>query len=317
MPEPGLRFIVTGDPQYDSLEIKNNSIAMQRADWISENACQKIYEEGYKGYLIAGDLTWNSARGEFEKYLNSIDCFSEYVFDGLGNHDYLATPFCAPNWGEWNAFGLDSIIPVQVASWEDDCFLIWDDVRTRRRIPEVNSSYPNIHYSWDWEDYHFVHLNVFPGNEPINNKKAQNPFNSLDFLIQDLEEHVGSSGRPVFLIHHYGFDFFSIGFVDNEFKPEKRWWTPEQREAYWEALKPYNVAAIFSGHAHNVNEWYLPWDGEEIGEGKVGENFIPTFVCGAAREGFYVECELTADSLVLQRYQMENLLERRVVAMGE
>ena len=308
-----MRFIATGDPQYKAEQVEAGHITVRNSDWIAKKVDRKICEEGYLGYLIAGDLTFYGRLSELEKYRESIKNFDEFVFDGLGNHDFKFVGKDKAIGFGWNKFGLADQFDPKHTDWIEDCYEVWDEVRSRKRIPKINSSYPNINYSFDWEDLHIVQLNAFPGVKPTNAKHAQHPFNSIGFLKQDLAIHVGNSGRPVILIHHYGFDDFSVGIEDGVHYLEKEWWTGKDRDIYWETLRPYNVAAIFTGHAHIYEEWYLPWDGENIGETKVGDRFIPTFVSGAAREGFYLDCQLIEDTLEIKRFNIDTLLDTRKV----
>ena len=107
-----------------------------------------------------------------------------------------------------------------------------------------------LHSAWDWDDVRFVNVGLYPGGPG----EARD---SLTFLKADLARHVGGSGRPVVVMQHYGFD---------EFSREHRWWTDAERLAYGDAVKPYNVAAIFSGHQHwahrvawqGINDYVLP-----------------------------------------------------------
>jgi cytolysin (calcineurin-like family phosphatase) len=107
-----------------------------------------------------------------------------------------------------------------------------------------------LHSAWDWDDVRFVNVGLYPGG-------AGYARDSLAFLIADLAKNVGRSGRPVVVMQHYGFDAFSL---------EPRWWTDAERAACGAAVKPYNVAAIFSGHQHwadriawnGINDYVLP-----------------------------------------------------------
>lgn len=306
-----MKFIASGDPQYQADQIIQNHITVRNADWIAAKVEQKICQEGYLGYLIAGDLTFYSQKSELEKYISSIQSFKEYVFDGLGNHDFKFIDPKPLNKAsvKWGNFSLASQISPKRTHWVSDCFEIWDEVRNRKRIPKVNSSHPNIHYSFDWNDLHLIHLNLFPGIGPVHFKPAQHPFNSIEFLKNDLATQVGNSGRPIVLIHHYGFDDFSLGIEEGLYSEKAEWWTENDRDTYWEILKPYNVAAIFTGHAHTYEDWYLPWDGRKIGAENVGKNFIPTFVAGAAREGHYLDCTLVGDTMEVKRFNLDTLLD--------
>lgn len=52
----------------------------------------------------------------------------------------------------------------------------------------------------------------------------KSPEGSLAFLQQDLERHVGRSGRPVITMHHYGLDAW---WSDT-------WWSDHEREMYYQ-----------------------------------------------------------------------------------
>ena len=52
----------------------------------------------------------------------------------------------------------------------------------------------NLHYSWDWDQVHFVHLNLFAGTQKAGVEQKWDPYKSLDFLKADLEKQVGGTG---------------------------------------------------------------------------------------------------------------------------
>jgi len=140
--------------------------------------------------------------------------------------------------------------------------------RNRLRAGLTAISPDGLHYSWDWENVHFVHLNLFPGSagDDIVNAWGERfqgdwklPQHSLEFLIDDLAKNVGSSGRPVVLFQHYGFDEWS-----------RSWYSESERTAYYEAIKSYNVIGIFWGHSHAPQ--FIPWNG------------IPTFCVGSTQK---------------------------------
>jgi hypothetical protein len=141
--------------------------------------------------------------------------------------------------------------------------------RNPYRTALSNISSNGYHYSWDADDFHFVCLNLFPGNSPDN--IGGSPEGSLPFLISDLDTKVGSSGRPVVLYHHFGFDDFSTN-----------WWSEAQRDRYYEVLKNYNVAAIFCAHNHLIG--HVPWRGiNTFNDGTVAKwtgNFIVAHFSG-------------------------------------
>ncbi|MFT5166704.1 MAG: hypothetical protein ACI8P3_001936 [Saprospiraceae bacterium] len=316
IPKGAFNFLVTGDPQYNYEEMNPDGVTASNSDKIGAIFAQKICCEQYEGAIIAGDLTHYSREDEFERYQNFISCFKPYAFDGLGNHDYAWIEKEPEDISAFVEYGLGEIITLERVRWEAKCLTIWNEVRDRTRTPQTNGSYPNIHYSWDWGNVHFIQLNLSAAENPTKFKPAQNPFKALSFLKEDLAKQVGDSGRPVILAHHYGFDGFSIGRnSDGIIIPKGEWWTGDDRQKYWETIAPYNVIAIFTGHAHYCDECYLPWDGQSIGEDLVGPDFIPTFVSGAAREGKYLDCQLTNDSLIVHRISHGQELFRKAFAV--
>jgi len=200
-----------------------------------------------RGVVLLGDLvddgnapdaaeTWNSFAADYG--LDGEGRIVYPVYEGVGNHDG------------------DPGRPVRRSV----------EARNRRRPGVRNISADGLHYSWDWDQVHCVQLNLFPGaaGDDVTNPwggKFQGewkfPRHSLEFLIDDLVRNVGTSGRPVVLFQHYGWDEWSRG-----------WWSDGEREAYAAALKGYNVAAIFWGHSHVPQR--IDWNG------------IPTFCVGSA-----------------------------------
>jgi hypothetical protein len=135
----------------------------------------------------------------------------------------------------------------------------------RDAISNKNPSRPGIlhytpasegaHYSWDWDDLHLVQLNRFPGDNALHTAQLPNvekylPENSLTFLRKDLDTYAGKTGRPLVLIHHYGFDCFSQG-EDPCGGDDEAYWNETERGAYWNVINGKNVKAFITGHLHN------------------------------------------------------------------
>jgi cytolysin (calcineurin-like family phosphatase) len=93
-----------------------------------------------------------------------------------------------------------------------------------------------------------VNLNIYPGT---SSGPLADPEQSLTFLAQDLSANVGSSGRPVLLYHHFGFDLYS-----------SMWWWETERDAYYQVIKDYNIIMILHGHYH-VTLHYM-WNGIDV-----------------------------------------------------
>ncbi len=109
-----------------------------------------------------------------------------------------------------------------------------------------NLSDNGLHYSWDWDDVHFVMLGIYPAD--VQNAKIRynpiwhDPQGALTFLRQDLAENVGDSGRPVILMSHCGVD--------------ADWWHEEDKRAFYDVALPYNVVAYIYGHSGTgVRRW--------------------------------------------------------------
>lgn len=117
-----------------------------------------------------------------------------------------------------------------------------------------------VHFAVNCDGVHFIGLGLCPADST----DAEMPFKyglpgpgswndpqgALTFLEDYLARHVGSSGEPVFLMQHYGFDGFSLN--------DWNWWTPKQRRSLYELLKDYNVAAIMHGHNHHAEHYRWP-----------------------------------------------------------
>jgi len=117
-----------------------------------------------------------------------------------------------------------------------------------------------VHFALNWEGVHFVSLGLCPADTtdaetPFKYGKPgpggwNDPQGALTFLKDYLARHVGASGQPIVLMHHYGFD----GFSENDWN----WWTVKQRRALYELLEGYNVVAIFHGHDHHADHYHWP-----------------------------------------------------------
>lgn len=188
----------------------------------------------FRGAIISGDLT-HSRQAEVDVYKDVISRRSNFIFDGLGNHDYDLS------------FDLGGCCddPLDI----NEC-CIERIVAERRHNTAKSKTGSNLgsepwgrpHYSWDWHDLHFVQLNLMcsdtPGIRFVDAKQRA----ALSFMNDDLATHVGNSGRPVIVIQHYDFDYQDGDGVEP--------WSQAQRVDMYNALSGYNVAAILVGHQH-------------------------------------------------------------------
>lgn len=177
-----------------------------------------------RGVIMPGDLINDGAVSQkypkqWESYIADFGVNGEGrckwpVFEGIGNHDLNDNLFA------FNKVKERNVIRHQL-----------------KLIDNVSSN--GYHYSWDWEGIHFVNLNLFGGNvwngEADAYGWAHHPQYARDFLIKDLQDHVGNSGRPVVYIEH--------------FRPiDENWWTYSAADKLQKVLQEYNVIAMLVGH---------------------------------------------------------------------
>ena len=166
-----------------------------------------------------------------------------------------------------------------------------------------NLSESGLHYSWDWGDVHFVNLGIVVGEvAQASRRRRYAPRGSLPFLISDLETQVGTSGRPVILTHHIDLLRYSQTLPVDDKKAMGMEWDPEDVRGYYEAIRPYNIAAILYGHTHGRNVYR--WDGTSM----AARNGIPVFNVdnsshfGGVQQAFFY-FELSAERLRVREYQ--------------
>lgn len=130
--------------------------------------------------------------------------------------------------------------------------------RNKNRPHLVNTSSNGLHYSWDWGGVHFICLGIVVGSTgETSRKRRYQPLDSLAFLVSDLKEKVGTSGRPVIITQHVDMLRYAQPLPVDDKKAEGMEWDPADVNAYYNALKGYNIAAILYGHTHarNVYRW--------------------------------------------------------------
>jgi hypothetical protein len=304
-----VQFLATADIQYN----QGDEECDPSADCTGSVLTNWMYSasfngtSGYRGVIVAGDMSmdapfsstptpscWPWDFGCFEDYLddmaqhdNGIDSYEEYqdhylpgmhrfLYDGLGNHDI-------------NPDGTSLI-----RDWQAD-----------HRRPTRTTKWGEPHYSWDWDDVHFVQLNLYPGTD-ANAGCRHEPMNSLQYLQNDLREWVGKSGRPVVLVFHYT--------VQDTVAPSScgLGWTAYDQMLFWDAIADYNVVAILNGHDHVAphGAWQITFHEPAGGQTRRdGRTSLPTFVVGAARgsaetcgeSGSFVEVTMNDTSMILKR----------------
>jgi cytolysin (calcineurin-like family phosphatase) len=148
-------------------------------------------------------------------------------------------------------------------------------IRERNKVRNgvLNVSDSGVHYSWNWGNVHFVCLGIVVGDAPeVTRKRRYAPMGSLPFLRQDLKEYVGSSGRPVVLVHHVDLHRYSMPVPDEKVLNNE--WDYGDAMAYYEALKPYNVIGTLCGHTHSRK--IAKWNGTKDDRVAEGVPFLNT-----------------------------------------
>jgi hypothetical protein len=243
-----ITFFSVSDTHYGATSEENTSMraGIDRMNALPGTAYPGSHGGGQvdlpRGVLVLGDLIDDGAVNSLQKlqwdqWTNDFgvngECRVKYpVYEGFGNHDLNV-----------NMFIQDQI-----------------KARTQQRIGLTAVSSNGYHYSWDWNLVHFLQLNLFPGDvhETPNYGSVHDPKYALAFLKQDLAEHVGNSGRPVIIGHHYD--------------PRDNWWTENQKSNYFNAITNYNVICIIHGH---TGTGIYKWRGlDVVNDGNLGASIF-------------------------------------------
>lgn len=239
-----LTFFLTGDTHY-GLDLWANNEPANKA---TIDAMNRLPGTPYpaalggvvgvpSGVLVAGDLT------DTPEYVNFFGLHIPGLIDRDGfDDDYAVDGSGRLRYPVYEGYGNHDVDNTTHS-------YTLDGLRARNLVrPGITHLSSNgLNYSWDWQGVHFVNLNIYPGT----NDRAGD---SLGFLQEDLRDFVGGSDRPVVLMHHFGFDGFSLG-----------WWSDAERQAYADAIDGYNVVGIFHGHMHSAAAYQ--WQGYDVFDG--------------------------------------------------
>ncbi len=305
---PGHRrvdFLATGDFQYNQHDRSNQEVRKYLSDATAEVLISRFNRNRHhRGILVAGDLTQFAVESEFDEYQEAMGDWDEYFYDGLGNHDFDPDSF------EFND-DVRSEMHSYLAHKEFGTLLA---NRATYTAPQFPFPLNDIHYSWDWHDVHFVQLNYAPLNDDTQGeaKGYEESRNALDFLIADLASQVGTSGRPVVLVFHVGPNH-DISFV----------WGDDQTEGeanltrFWNAIKDYNVVALFNGHIHQPGiTWAFPFRKPSSGDARPdGRVKIASFISGGATNGndesfngsgtnYFLDVSIIDEMMTVTRYEV-------------
>ena len=195
-----------------------------------------------RGIIMAGDITQNGRDGrvfsndEYGEFIERYGlCGNNEVkypmYEGYGNHDYF----------EWS--NLFYRIP------QDHPVVDSISIRNEYRQGVLNTA-PGFdgHYSWEWDNLHFIQLNLAPTdidpNFEVNG--LRDPRNALTFMKNDIDEYVVGTDKKVIIISHYGpWEW-------------REWDEPKITElcSTIEEYRPYIIGYIH-GHSHStkVYDW--------------------------------------------------------------
>ena len=209
-PGSSFAFAVTSDPQYGSSTGSDSNTRSTLAEIGNVETGATSLPGGSTlsiplyGVLVAGDLTQNDSQDNLDKFISiwTANTLGLSIFEGYGNHDF-------GNQVGPQARGAAS---VTMRNGSRDVYYI-DNNNTLQTTHETITS-ADGHYSWDWDEVHFVNLNEHAGGidptsttgEQILGMRYEQARDSLKFLEEDLEQNVGTTGRPVVLMQHFGFD---------------------------------------------------------------------------------------------------------------
>jgi len=251
-------FLVAGDTQY----VAEKSRQPARLDPYSERASIRFVKllNEFSGTRIPDRLGGGSVSGEILGVIATGDL--------IDSADKNGGPYPAMQRFEWSRFESDFGLNGKGGkiSWpvyelhgnhdgpQGDTFIIEEIVaRNKKRQGLVHVSANGLHYSWDWGPLHCVNAGIFVGLGDVRRDGHHYAARaSLEFLKDDLREHVGDSGRPVIISFHL-----------HPNCPEYDW-PQEDLSAFWKVIQEYNVIALFHGHTHGSPPSRMMWNGERF-----------------------------------------------------
>ena len=177
--------------------------------------------------------------------------------------------------------------------------------QNRGRKDLANLSANGLHASWDIGPLHCVSLGIVVGSDPAaRGARRYNPLDSLDFLVADLKEKVGASGRPVLLLHHIDIARYATEPASDKFDTGREWESHDVR-AYHQALSSYQIVAILFGHTH-ARDFYH-WGGKNKKESEPAPGRVAAFNIdnsahfGSDAQAFF-QFQLAGDELIAREF---------------
>jgi hypothetical protein len=243
-------FISTSDSHYaafvnedrndrtrDTLRYLN---AVTELSWPAALGGERI--DAPRGVLLLGDVIDDGDR-LFEGKNQSAQQFAHFLADfGLDGADGLLKFPVFETWGNHDGPPVGS----EKNGFSFQANLVKRNAARKQKGLISNVSQNGLHYSWDWDDVHFVMLGIYPADKQNANVRYSpvwhDPQGALSFMKEDLAQNVGQSGRPVVLLSHCG--------VDTD------WWIAEDWKAFYDGAKQYNIVAYLYGHSGTgIRQW--------------------------------------------------------------
>ncbi len=246
-------FIVTSDSHYDAFENEDRNErnrdtirqmnAIADMSWPAELGGNPIASP--RGVLLLGDVIDDGDRIWQDKHQTPRQWLLFEADFGLDGTNGLLNYPVYETWGNHDG-------PPEGKQKHGFSFQTQLKRRNQIRLKAgrlTGLSVDGLHYSWDWDDVHFVLLGIYPADRQHPavryNAEWHDPQNALAFLKRDLAEHVGDSRRPVVLGAHCGFD--------------TDWWHGDDWKAFYDAVTPYRVVLYLYGHSGTgLRHWRPP-----------------------------------------------------------
>ncbi len=245
-------FIAFGDTQFGKGPSNKNQLQIQvindienLLNWKAVDPSLDESVSNIRGVIIAGDLTQTGVIDEYEDFINTYGLCGNRdliysVFEGYGNHDYY----------KW--------IDLLSLSSKEHPAVDSVSIRNLYRVGITNMAEgTNGHYSWEWDNVHFVMLNLCPSNADPGHTfpGVNNPRMALEFLEQDLAVYVQGTGKRLIVISHFGFDY-DFDFINA--------WTEKEADEYFNIISSYSTNFIAHIHGHNHKTSKYQWKGLQI-----------------------------------------------------
>jgi len=251
--ERNVTFISTSDSHYKAFESagwnKQNTDTIEEINriagqhWPEKLGADKI--DAPRGVVLLGDCIDDGDKVRDGKDYTAEQFKAFIAHFGLDGTDGLLKHRVYETWGNHDG--------PPIGKNKHSKLSFQSELKKRNAIRKKNGWLANLsenglHYSWDFDDVHFVSLGFYPAD--VQHAKVRynpvwhNPQNALAFLKKDLAKCVGDSGRPVVLMSHAG--------VDTD------WCHPDDWKAVYEAARKYNIVLYLYGHTGTGLRYWAP-----------------------------------------------------------